>query len=107
MKEVITEYANTFENVFEAAEAPDRPTEVTFHTQRRLLPAILPFLFPLTLFSIFPFFNGWLKQVPDHLCCPITMDILRDPVITPAGITYERSVLLQHLKRVRFSHCGL
>ncbi|KAM0885464.1 hypothetical protein ACQ4PT_030312 [Festuca glaucescens] len=39
-------------------------------------------------------------EVPDHLCCKITLDVFRDPVITPSGITYERAVLLDHLNRV-------
>ncbi|KAL6857140.1 hypothetical protein ACP4OV_018522 [Aristida adscensionis] len=39
-------------------------------------------------------------DVPDHLCCKITLDIFRDPVITPSGITYERAVLLDHLHTV-------
>ncbi|KAJ0972905.1 hypothetical protein J5N97_020864 [Dioscorea zingiberensis] len=40
------------------------------------------------------------SQVPDYLCCQITLDIFRDPVITPSGITYERAVLLEHLQKV-------
>ncbi len=49
--------------------------------------------------------NWWhlmmgMRQVPDHFCCKITMDIFRDPVITPSGITYERSALLEHLRKV-------
>uniref|UniRef100_A0A7N0UGP5 E3 ubiquitin-protein ligase CHIP n=1 Tax=Kalanchoe fedtschenkoi TaxID=63787 RepID=A0A7N0UGP5_KALFE len=39
-------------------------------------------------------------EIPDHLCCKITLDIYRDPVITPSGITYERKVLLDHLNKV-------
>lgn len=39
-------------------------------------------------------------QVPDYLCCKITLDIFRDPVITPSGVTYERAVILEHLKQV-------
>ncbi|TVU43684.1 hypothetical protein EJB05_10172, partial [Eragrostis curvula] len=39
-------------------------------------------------------------DVPDHLCCKITLDIFRDPVITPSGVTYERAVLLDHLQTV-------
>ncbi|KAH7849582.1 hypothetical protein Vadar_019978 [Vaccinium darrowii] len=31
-------------------------------------------------------------EVPDYLCCRITLDIFRDPVITPSGVTYERAV---------------
>ncbi|XP_024975276.1 E3 ubiquitin-protein ligase CHIP [Cynara cardunculus var. scolymus] len=40
------------------------------------------------------------REVPDHLCCKITLDIFRDPVITPSGLTYERSVILDHLEKV-------
>ncbi|KAE8671163.1 E3 ubiquitin-protein ligase CHIP [Hibiscus syriacus] len=39
-------------------------------------------------------------EVPDHLCCKITFDIFRDPVITPSGVTYERAVILEHLQKV-------
>ena len=39
-------------------------------------------------------------EVPDHLCCNITLDIFRDPVITPSGVTYERAILLNHLEQV-------
>ncbi|XP_030472744.1 E3 ubiquitin-protein ligase CHIP [Syzygium oleosum] len=39
-------------------------------------------------------------EVPDYLCCKITLDLYRDPVITPSGITYERAVLLEHLNKV-------
>lgn len=39
-------------------------------------------------------------QVPDYLRCSITLDIFRDPVITPSGITYERAVILDHLQKV-------
>ncbi|XP_062174857.1 E3 ubiquitin-protein ligase CHIP isoform X2 [Alnus glutinosa] len=39
-------------------------------------------------------------EVPDYLCCKITLDIFRDPVITPSGVTYERSVILDHLQKV-------
>ncbi|GMN50226.1 hypothetical protein TIFTF001_019380 [Ficus carica] len=40
------------------------------------------------------------KEVPDYLCCKITLEIFRDPVITPSGVTYERSVILDHLQKV-------
>ncbi|CAL5195428.1 unnamed protein product [Lathyrus oleraceus] len=39
-------------------------------------------------------------EIPDHLCCRITLDIFHDPVITPSGLTYERAVLLDHLQKV-------
>ncbi|XP_031255667.1 E3 ubiquitin-protein ligase CHIP isoform X2 [Pistacia vera] len=40
------------------------------------------------------------NEVPDYLCCKITLDIFRDPVITPSGLTYERAVILEHLQKV-------
>ncbi|KAL3531059.1 hypothetical protein ACH5RR_010381 [Cinchona calisaya] len=39
-------------------------------------------------------------EVPDYLCCKITLDIFRDPVIAPSGVTYERAVILNHLETV-------
>lgn len=39
-------------------------------------------------------------EIPDYLTCKITMEILKDPVITPSGITYEKSALLEHLQKV-------
>ncbi|KAF5746274.1 E3 ubiquitin-protein ligase CHIP [Tripterygium wilfordii] len=39
-------------------------------------------------------------EVPDYLCCKISLDIFRDPVIAPSGITYERAVILNHLQKV-------
>ncbi|XP_071720663.1 E3 ubiquitin-protein ligase CHIP-like [Rutidosis leptorrhynchoides] len=39
-------------------------------------------------------------EVPDYLCCKITLDIFRDPVITPSGLTYERAIILNHLDKV-------
>jgi STIP1 family protein 1 len=38
--------------------------------------------------------------VPDYLCCKITLDLFRDPVITPSGLTYERSVIMEHISKV-------
>lgn len=40
------------------------------------------------------------SEVPDYLCCKITLDIFRDPVITPSGVTYERATILDHLQKV-------
>lgn len=40
------------------------------------------------------------SEVPDYLCCRITLDIFRDPVITPSGVTYERAIILDHLEKV-------
>nr|ADE76424.1 unknown [Picea sitchensis] len=40
------------------------------------------------------------NEVPEYLCCKITLDIFRDPVITPSGVTYERAVILEHIRKV-------
>ncbi|KAF5839133.1 hypothetical protein DUNSADRAFT_1531 [Dunaliella salina] len=37
------------------------------------------------------------REVPGAFQCPLTMSIFREPVITPAGNSYERTALLQHL----------
>ena len=37
-------------------------------------------------------------EVPDALCCPISMEIMRDPVIAADGHTYERSAIEQWLE---------
>ena len=39
-------------------------------------------------------------QVPEFLCCKITLDIFRGPVIALCGLTYEREVILDHLENV-------
>ena len=33
-------------------------------------------------------------QIPDSLCCKITLDMMQDPYITAAGMTYEKDALL-------------
>ncbi|EKX32001.1 hypothetical protein GUITHDRAFT_61061, partial [Guillardia theta CCMP2712] len=38
------------------------------------------------------------STIPESLCCQITFDLMRDPVLTPAGQTYESAALEQHLK---------
>lgn len=38
------------------------------------------------------------QQVPDYLCCAISLDLLDDPVITPCGLTYERKCIEEHLR---------
>lgn len=45
--------------------------------------------------------------MPDYLCCKISLDIFRDPVIVPSGVTYERAVILDHLQKVMCWHCML
>ncbi|KAK3586105.1 hypothetical protein CHS0354_033225 [Potamilus streckersoni] len=40
------------------------------------------------------------RDVPDFLCGRISFELMRDPVITPSGITYDRKDILEHLQRV-------
>ena len=39
-------------------------------------------------------------EAPPELCCPLTLDVFRDPVVAPSGQSYERSALLEHLAKV-------
>lgn len=38
--------------------------------------------------------------MPDYLCGKISFVLLRDPVITPSGITYERKDIEDHLLKL-------
>ena len=40
------------------------------------------------------------REIPDFLCGKISFELMTDPVITPSGITYDRSDIEQHLQRV-------
>ncbi|KAH3861330.1 E3 ubiquitin-protein ligase CHIP-like [Dreissena polymorpha] len=40
------------------------------------------------------------RDVPDCLCGRISFEVMRDPVITPSGITYDKKDILEHLQRV-------
>merc|ERR1711974_268785 len=40
------------------------------------------------------------REVPDYMCGKISFEILKDPVITPSGITYDRRDITEHLERV-------
>eukprot|EP00300_Choanocystis_sp_HF-7_P009976 c16728_g1_i1.p1 GENE.c16728_g1_i1~~c16728_g1_i1.p1 ORF type:complete len:295 (-),score=60.80 c16728_g1_i1:96-980(-) len=37
-------------------------------------------------------------DVPDFLCCKISMDICSDPAVGPSGITYDRGVIEEYLR---------
>lgn len=41
-----------------------------------------------------------MREVPDYLCGKISFEIMKDPVITPSGITYDRKDIEEHLQRV-------
>ncbi|XP_041362762.1 E3 ubiquitin-protein ligase CHIP-like [Gigantopelta aegis] len=40
------------------------------------------------------------REVPDYLCGKISFEIMRDPVVTPSGITYDKKDIIEHLQRV-------
>jgi len=40
------------------------------------------------------------REVPDYLCGKISFELLKDPCITPSGITYDRKDITEHLERV-------
>jgi len=42
------------------------------------------------------------REVPDYMCGKISFEILKDPVITPSGITYDRRDITEHLERVGY-----
>ena len=35
--------------------------------------------------------------VPDHFMCPISLELMRDPVIAPSGYSFERTEILEWL----------
>ncbi len=39
-----------------------------------------------------------MSDIPDEFICPITLCIMKDPVIMPDGQTYEREAIANHLK---------
>lgn len=40
------------------------------------------------------------RDPPAEFCCPLTLEVFRDPVLGPCGHSYERSALLEHLAKV-------
>ncbi|PAV55700.1 hypothetical protein WR25_03626 [Diploscapter pachys] len=40
------------------------------------------------------------RELPDYLCGKISFELLRDPVITPSGITYDKADIKEHLQKV-------
>ncbi len=37
--------------------------------------------------------------IPDHLICQITYELMEDPVLTEAGLTYERQAIQEHIEK--------
>lgn len=40
------------------------------------------------------------RDIPDYLCGKISFELLKDPVVTPSGITYDRPDIMAHLSKV-------
>lgn len=40
------------------------------------------------------------RDIPDYLCGKISFEVLKDPVITPSGITYDKKDIEEHLNKV-------
>lgn len=38
------------------------------------------------------------RNIPSYLCCKISMCIMKDPVISSSGLTYERELLEMHIR---------
>uniref|UniRef100_A0A8B9JAS6 E3 ubiquitin-protein ligase CHIP n=1 Tax=Astyanax mexicanus TaxID=7994 RepID=A0A8B9JAS6_ASTMX len=57
-----------------------------------------------TLSSMFlklkSFFSFQKREIPDYLCGKISFELMREPCITPSGITYDRKDIEEHLQRV-------
>ena len=39
--------------------------------------------------------------IPDHFMCPISRDLMEDPVTLTSGRSFERELIVQHLKAMR------
>lgn len=44
------------------------------------------------------------RDIPDYLCGKISFELMREPCITPSGITYDRKDIEEHLQ-VRAHGC--
>ncbi len=38
-------------------------------------------------------------HIPEYFMCPVSMDIMLDPVLTPNGVSYERVFIEQHIQK--------
>lgn len=43
------------------------------------------------------------RQIPAHFCCPITLEVMVDPVIDREGNTYDRHAIVEWLKKEKNS----
>lgn len=45
--------------------------------------------------------NKCVQEVPDYLVDNISFAVMHDPVVTKTGNSYDRSTMIEHLKRSR------
>nr|CAG4649554.1 EOG090X0AJZ [Scapholeberis mucronata]SVE93783.1 EOG090X0AJZ [Scapholeberis mucronata] len=78
---------------YSAVENEISNIEVVANGKLRYL-SCLEFLLSLNTFQLKK------REVPDYLCGKISFELMKDPVITPSGITYDRKDIEEHLQRV-------
>jgi STIP1 family protein 1 len=39
-----------------------------------------------------------MHSLPDYLCGKISFELMKEPVITPSGITYDKKDIVEHLQ---------
>lgn len=44
------------------------------------------------------------REIPDYLCGKISFELMREPCITPSGITYDRKDIEEHLQVCSLKH---
>uniref|UniRef100_A0A8C2GK85 RING-type E3 ubiquitin transferase n=1 Tax=Cyprinus carpio TaxID=7962 RepID=A0A8C2GK85_CYPCA len=47
------------------------------------------------------------REIPDYLCGKISFELMREPCITPSGITYDRKDIEEHLQVCAQTHIAL
>lgn len=45
------------------------------------------------------------RDIPDYLCGKISFELMREPCITPSGITYDRKDIEEHLQVMGQPEC--
>uniref|UniRef100_A0A0D9VKI3 RING-type E3 ubiquitin transferase n=1 Tax=Leersia perrieri TaxID=77586 RepID=A0A0D9VKI3_9ORYZ len=51
------------------------------------------------MFSSLPEVSEYIEPLYDALLCPLTNEVMTDPVLTESGVTYERRAIKEHFKK--------
>uniref|UniRef100_A0A0E0K4R2 RING-type E3 ubiquitin transferase n=1 Tax=Oryza punctata TaxID=4537 RepID=A0A0E0K4R2_ORYPU len=82
------------------------PNRKSFHSSN--MPRLVEFLqgmyhesveFGGHLFSSLPEVSEYIEPLYDALFCPLTNQVMTDPVLTESGVTYERRAIEEHFER--------